>query len=87
MWRCGTYSTADSAARAGATCPCRVPQVITAGSYGVKVWVCEMDHEAYRNDKDVDPYSIPRTQDGQVVPWGFGKYQQARQRLQLKCVR
>lgn len=29
--------------------PCM--QVITAGSYGVKAWTCEMDHEAYRADK------------------------------------
>jgi hypothetical protein len=36
--------------------------------------------------QDVDPYSIPRTKDGQVVPWGFGKYQMARQRIQFKWV-
>ena len=38
----------------------RRSEIITAGSYGVKVWECELDHEAYRSDKNVDPYAIPR---------------------------
>lgn len=59
-------------------------ELITAGSYGVKIWECELDHDAYRTDKDVDPYSIPRTKDGQVILWCYGKYQHARQRLQLR---
>lgn len=60
-------------------------ELITAGSAGVRVWECEMDHEAYRTDKDVNPYEIPRTADGQVIPWCFGKYQNAKQRLSLRC--
>lgn len=59
-------------------------EIVTAGSYGVKAWACEMDHEAYRNDKDVDPYAIPRSKDGQILPWAFGKYQHARQRMQYR---
>lgn len=61
-------------------------EIVTAGSQGIRVWVCEMDHEAYRSDKDIDPYSIPRTKDGKVLPWGYGKYQNTRMRLQLRWV-
>ncbi len=44
---------------------------------GIKAWTCDMDYEAYRNDKDVDPFAIPRSKDGQILPWAFGKYQHA----------
>lgn len=58
-------------------------EVITAGSYGVRVWSCDLDHEAYRHAKDLNPFDIPRTRDGQVVPWCFGVYQHAKLRLAL----
>eukprot|EP00200_Dunaliella_tertiolecta_P016698 CAMPEP_0202421704 /NCGR_PEP_ID=MMETSP1128-20130828/50477_1 /ASSEMBLY_ACC=CAM_ASM_000463 /TAXON_ID=3047 /ORGANISM="Dunaliella tertiolecta, Strain CCMP1320" /LENGTH=1700 /DNA_ID=CAMNT_0049029737 /DNA_START=44 /DNA_END=5146 /DNA_ORIENTATION=- len=53
-------------------------QIITAGSSGVKSWYCELDYEACRSDVAMDLHSIPRTKDGEIVPWGFGKYQHAR---------
>lgn len=48
------------------------------GSSGVKSWYCELDFEACRSDVAMDLHSIPRTKDGEIVPWGFGKYQHAR---------
>ena len=57
--------------------------VITASSYGVKAWTFEFDQEMFRNEQ-ADPYSIARTRDGEVLPWGYGKYQHVRQRLQFK---
>lgn len=56
-------------------------EVITAGSMGARVWDCDLDHEAYKNAKDLNPFDIPRTRDGKVVPWCFGLYQHARNRL------
>lgn len=34
----------------------------------------------------MDLHSIPKTKDGGVVPWGFGKYQHARLQNNYKCV-
>ena len=58
-------------------------EVITAGSCGIRIWDCDLDHEAYKNAKDLNPFDIPRTRDGQVLPWCFGLYQHARNRLNL----
>ncbi|GAX84070.1 hypothetical protein CEUSTIGMA_g11494.t1 [Chlamydomonas eustigma] len=58
-------------------------EIITAGSMGVKVWECELDYEAYRNSKDLNPFDIPRKANGEVVTWCFGKYQHAKCRLSL----
>eukprot|EP00798_Chlamydomonas_sp_ICE-L_P011299 gene11299-18935_t len=41
-------------------------EIITAGSYGVKIWDCEIDLEAYKTDEDVNPYELPRMKDGNV---------------------
>ena len=51
----------------------------------LQVWECEMDHEAYRSSKDLNPFDIPRDKDGNVITWCFGKYQNARARLTLRC--
>ncbi len=60
-------------------------ELFTAGSYGVKSWRCELDHEEYRSDTDVDPaFVVPRNPDGSIIPWGFGKYQHARLHRQFK---
>ncbi|MEW5315346.1 MAG: hypothetical protein WDW38_006784 [Sanguina aurantia] len=59
-------------------------ELITAGSYGVRVWYCELDYELYKADRNLDPHNMPKlAKDGNVMKWGFGKYQQVRQRLLL----
>jgi hypothetical protein len=32
----------------------------------------------------MDLHSIPKTEDGEVAPWGFGKYQHARLQTSFK---
>ena len=48
-----------------------------------QVWECEMDYDAFRESKELNPYDIPRNKDGSVVTWCFGKYQNARARITL----
>ncbi|PNH09269.1 hypothetical protein TSOC_004136 [Tetrabaena socialis] len=58
--------------------------LVTAGSYGVKVWECLLDYEAFRLDKTSDLFDVPKIKDGSVLPWCFGKYQHVRLRATLK---
>ncbi|EFJ51575.1 hypothetical protein VOLCADRAFT_87736 [Volvox carteri f. nagariensis] len=58
--------------------------LVTAGSYGVKVWECLLDYEAFRTDKTCDLYDVPKIKDGSVLPWCFGKYQHVRLRCTLQ---
>ncbi|KAG2494055.1 hypothetical protein HYH03_007699 [Edaphochlamys debaryana] len=57
--------------------------LVTAGSYGVKVWECLLDYEAFRLDKTSDLFDVPKVKDGSVLPWCFGKYQHVRLRATL----
>ncbi|GFR49528.1 hypothetical protein Agub_g11572 [Astrephomene gubernaculifera] len=57
--------------------------LVTAGSYGVKVWECLLDYEAFRRDKTSDLYDVPKVKDGSVLPWCFGKYQHVRLRATM----
>ena len=59
-------------------------ELVTAGSYGVRVWECLLDYEAFRRDKSSDVFDVPKIKDGSVLPWCFGKYQHVRLRLTLK---
>ncbi len=42
-----------------------------------------MDHTAFKESKDLNPFDIPRTADGEVVTWCFGKYQHAKLKMSL----
>lgn len=50
-------------------------ELVTASSYGLRIYGCECDMKGYAQDRNVDMQNMPRTHNGDGVPWMFYRYQ------------